>query len=76
LRSGSFAVAVALAPLLSVSAFGAIEEHCGIVTRVVDGDMFYVSGLPERVRLADVNASIIYTVTTITATETATASGG
>jgi len=50
------AVATALALLLSALAFGAVEEHCGVVTRVVDGDTFYVTGLPERVRLADVNA--------------------
>jgi len=56
LRAGLFATVIALALLLAVSAFGAIEEHCGVVTRVVDGDTFYVSGLPERVRLADVNA--------------------
>ncbi len=31
-------------------------DHCGVVTRVVDGDTLYVSGLPERVRLADIDA--------------------
>jgi len=53
---GLFAAVVALALLFAVPTFGAVEEHCGVVTRVVDGDTFYVSGLPERVRLADVNA--------------------
>jgi len=56
LRLGLFAAVVALALLLAVSAFGAVGEHCGVVTRIVDGDTFYVSGLPERVRLADINA--------------------
>ena len=31
-------------------------DHCGVVTRVVDGDTLYVSGLPVRVRLADIDA--------------------
>jgi len=53
---GLFAAVVALALLLAIPTSGAVEEHCGVVTRVVDGDAFYVSGLPERVRLADVNA--------------------
>jgi len=53
---GLFAAFVALALLFAVPTFGAVEEHCGVVTRVVDGDTFYVSGLPERVRLADVDA--------------------
>jgi len=56
LRVSLFADVVALALLFAVPTFGAIEEHCGVVTRVVDGDTFYVSGLTERVRLADVNA--------------------
>jgi len=56
LRLGLFAAVVALALLFAVPTFGAVEEHCGVVTRVVDGDTFYVSGLPERVRLADVDA--------------------
>jgi len=56
LRLGLFAAFVALALLFAVPTFGAVEEHCGVVTRVVDGDTFYVSGLPERVRLADVDA--------------------
>jgi len=52
----TIATATALALLLAALALGSVEEHCGVVTRVVDGDTFYVSGLPERVRLADVNA--------------------
>jgi len=47
--------------LLTVPTFSAIEEHCGIVTKVVDGDTFYISGLSERIRLADINAPEIYT---------------
>jgi len=49
-------VVAATLALLAALTFGAVEEHCGVVTRVVDGDTFYVAGLPERVRLADVNA--------------------
>ena len=56
LRAGLFVAVVVLVLLFAIPASGAVEEHCGVVTRVVDGDTFYVSGLPERVRLADVNA--------------------
>jgi len=48
--------------LLPISTFSAIEEHCGIVIKVVDGDTFYISGLSERIRLADINAPEISTI--------------